>query len=77
MPKTLEERKQRCQEWMHRPSPLSSPTTSDAEDDGDELYGASAKAVAETVGLKEDALETGGDDEMDIDNMDAWEEQMC
>jgi hypothetical protein len=33
MPKDLAERRQKCVEWMSRPSPTSTPCHSDAEDD--------------------------------------------
>ena len=67
MPKTLNKRKQRCREWMARPSPVASPNSSDNEDNEDELFGDGVVAAAEQMGLK-DASEPEAEEDM---------EQMC
>ena len=57
MPKDLPGRRQRCVEWIGRPSPSSSPCQSDEEDyDADAVEG--LLRIAETAFLEE--VEIGG-----------------
>ena len=59
MPKELEERRARCMEWMHHPSPTASPHASDEENEGDE-FAVSADVtdgVAGLLGLASDSLD--------------------
>ena len=55
MPTALEERRHRCREWMSRPSPLSSPTHSEDEEDI-KLEDSSADVVSALLGLSSNNL---------------------
>ena len=55
MPTALEERRHRCREWTPRPSPLSSPTHSEDEEDI-KLEDSSADVVSALLGLSSNNL---------------------
>mmetsp|Transcript_12320 Transcript_12320/g.36213 ORF Transcript_12320/g.36213 Transcript_12320/m.36213 type:complete len:90 (+) Transcript_12320:544-813(+) len=71
MPKDLAERRQRCLEWMHRPSPVASPHASDEEGDGlDEPVDVAAVLVDLAGGAGADGNPFGGDEDEEMEDVD-------
>jgi hypothetical protein len=67
MPKSLDEKRIRCNNWIGRPSPIPSPTSSPCPSDDEDTRDISADAVAGLLGLASNALfEQDYDEEEDI-----------
>ena len=68
MPKDLPGRRERCQEWMNRPSPTASPNASDDELDGEQAADPStaSDAIDGILALADSVGGDVGDDEDEI-----------